>query len=584
MAPPERTTQLPRAARPAALGVAVAVTIVVVLRARVIAGATFPVIMADEGGTWSIARLVAQVGPPMPMRDLPPYPVGTGVLLAPVVRLFEGPTGRYRAALVVLALLAAVAAVLTTRFVRRLGIEDRRALAAAFVVALLFPALTTTTSFTWSETLAAVALATFLVSAQSAFARVTGTAPVLAGAVAGAMPFVHGRFTLVPMCWLVCLGIYLGRARQFDGRARSRTGLLTLLATVGVYVLGRAASAAVLSRLWSDTSSPSALVQSSLSELGFWRQLARVLLGQAWYLVAASFGCAVLGVLWLVTAARTGTTRTTAQRATVALTGLVMAAVFTTSAATLASGTYETVARGEPVRADYLVYGRYIDPVVMVLAALGVAALFARRDSGAVKRSVGAVLATYAALAGVVWLMLPDDRLPPFEPNIAGVIYLPLAGTDFDVVMWSIVSALAFIAVVGVSRLPGRWSVVLLAVLYGGASIGASSMAMEVHDRWVRELGQVDVPAPRPGRDVVVVAEDVEQARAYQYASMVQEYVLTAQGWTFDFTSLSSAELQERSPEAAGVMVLLGDRPVDEVRWRLAGQIREARVWVRRDG
>jgi hypothetical protein len=65
---------------------------------------------------------------------------------------------------------------------------------------------------------------------------------------------------------------------------------------------------------------------------------------------------------------------------------------------------------------------------------------------------------------------------------------------------------------------------------------------------------------------------------------MVQEYVLTAQGWTFEFTSLSSAELQERSPEAAGVMVLLGDQPVDEVRWRLAGRLREAWVWVRRDG
>ena len=84
-------------------------------------------------------------------------------------------------------------------FVRRLGIEDPRALAAGFVVAFLFPALITTTSFTWSEALGAVALATFLVSVHWAFARVTGAAPVLAGAVAGAMPFVHGRFTLVPV-------------------------------------------------------------------------------------------------------------------------------------------------------------------------------------------------------------------------------------------------------------------------------------------------------------------------------------------------------------------------------------------------
>jgi hypothetical protein len=109
-------------------------------------------------------------------------------------------------------------------------------------------------------------------------------------------------------------------------------------------------------------------------------------------------------------------------------------------------------------------------------------------------------------------------------------------------------------------------------------------MTMEVHDRWVREVRRVDVPPPSPEHNVIVVAEDVVRARAYQYASMVQEYVLTADGWSFDFTSLSSAELQGRSPQGAGVMVLMEDQAVDEREWRLAGELREARVWVRRHG
>ena len=382
----------------------------------------------------------------------------------------------------------------------------------------------------------------------------------------------------------MCVGVHLARAERLDRRARVRTGLLTLVATVAVYAVARAASAAVTTRLWSDAASPSALVRESLSEAAFWRQLARILVGQAWYLVAASFGCALLGVVWLVAAVRAGTVRTSAARATVVLTGLVVAAVFATSAATLASGTHEALARGEPVRVDYLAYGRYIDPVVMVLAALGVATLFALGDAGAVRRSVAAVVTTFAVLTGLVWVMLPDDRIPPFEPNIAGVIYLPLTGNDFDVVMWSIVSGVAFMAVVGASRLPGRWSVLALAGLFGAASIGASSMAMEVHDRWVTEVQDVVVPAPRPGHDVVVVARDAERADAYQYGSMVQEYVLTADGWSFDFTPVPSAELQQRSPEVAGAMVLVREQPVDEHVWRLAGEIREARVWVRRDG
>jgi hypothetical protein len=231
--------------------------------------------------------------------------------------------------------------------IRRLGIEDRRALAAAFVVALLFPALTMTASFTWSEALGAAALAGYLLATHAAFARVIGAAPVLAGALAGAMPFVHGRFTLVPVCWLVCLGIYLARAEQMERRARVWTWLLTLLATVVIFAVGRAAHAAVTTRLWSETPSSSTLVRESLFEPTFWRQLARILVGQAWYLVAASFGCAVLGVLWLVAATRAGTVRTSAARATVVLTGLVVAAVFVTSAATLASGTHEALALGQ---------------------------------------------------------------------------------------------------------------------------------------------------------------------------------------------------------------------------------------------
>ena len=227
-------------------------------------------------------------------------------------------------------------------------------------------------------------------------------------------------------------------------------------------------------------------MHESLSELGFYRQLARVLLGQAWYLVAASFGCAVLGVLagggrpgWHSADIRAGDGRADgAGRGCVHNVGL---------------------ARARPVRADYLVYGRYIDSIVMVLAALGVAALFANRDAGARRRSVVTVLATFATLAGLVWVMLPDYRLPPYEPNIAGVI--PAADRQRlrhrDVVDRDRV---AFVAVVGVSRLPGRWSVLALAVLFGGASIGASSMAMEIHDRWVKELQHVDVPAPGPGR------------------------------------------------------------------------------------
>ena len=217
------------------------------------------------------------------------------------------------------------------------------------------------------------------------------------------------------------------------------------------------------------------------------------------------------------------------------LTGLVAAAVFTTSAATLASGIHEKLARGEPVRADYLVYGRYIDPVVMVLAALGVAALFANRDAGARRRSVVTVLATFAA-CGPRGVMLPDDRLPPYEPNIAGVIYLPLTGNDFDIVMWSIVTgwpSLLWSASPGCPA-AGRC---LRSRCCSAARRSASSMAMEYTTAGSKSCStstcrhQARARRRRGGRG--------RGSSAYQFASMVQEYVLTAQGWNIDFTPLA---------------------------------------------
>jgi hypothetical protein len=568
-----------------ALGAGLAVLLAAALRLRVFMGATMPVIMPDEGGSWSIARLLARANPPILMRDLPAYPLGTGVLLAPVVRLIDGPVAQYRTGLLGLGLLVFIAAGLTAAFVQRLGVSDRRGTVACFVVVLLQPALTTTSSFTWSEALCAVALPAFLVAAQTAFRRVAGAAPAVAGAIAGVMPFVHARFTLVPLCWLLCLAVFLARARGVEQTVRLRAGASALLATGAAYIGCKVLYDAVVSRLWVDAPSPTALLRDSLGEPEFWTQLFRVLVGQAWYLGAASFGCALVGVVCLVGVMRRGPrgAMAPALSATMATSGLVLAVVFVTSAAPLATGTYADVASGDAVRADYFAYGRYIDPVMMVAAGLGVAVLFGRPDTRVVRRLLVGVLAALGVLAGLVWSMLPDERIRPFEPNIAGVWYLPLTGIDFDVVRWTILAAAAFVFIVVISRLGSRWSVAFLVALFGLAAFGASSAAMEVHDRWKIEPLYGGISPPEAERPVIAVAKDIELAATYRFASVAHEYVLTDQGWSFDFTPYSSEELQRRSPPEAGLMVLRFEQPVDESRWRMVGELGEARVWVRRE-
>ena len=183
--------------------VAVASAVHLGLGAWVISAATELRILADEAGTMAVSGYVAGVQPTVVLTDQPTYPLLPGALLAPLWRLPLDDTWRYRLALGVLVLVAFVTAwCLRSLAVRRLGAGPVTG-AAVFAVTLLTPALTYTGSFVWAEQLAAAWFAALLVAATAALVDLRWSAVLGAGALAGAAPYVHGRFAAVTAVWLV---------------------------------------------------------------------------------------------------------------------------------------------------------------------------------------------------------------------------------------------------------------------------------------------------------------------------------------------------------------------------------------------
>jgi hypothetical protein len=550
-----------------------------VLRVWVIGQVTVPAIVPDEIGTWSIARYLAGVQPPLPMRDAPVYAMGTGLLLTPIVRLFSGTVAPYRAALVLLGVVMLVAALLVTAFVRGLGFRRPEHAAMCFVLVLLFPATTLTSMYTWSEALALAALAGLLVLTQQAFLRTTTSAFVAAAACAAALPFVHARFTLVPFVWLACTIPYIATTDAWPRPRRVKVAV-ALAMVVGVLYAG----ATVVYRravdvLWADPSPASPGLMHTVLSPGRWPQLLGQLAGEAWYAIAASFGLAAPGAVWIGRSLTRRRELSRATRATLITTIAVFASVVAASVAIVANGIIQR--RGRPLgRLDYYFHGRYVDGVVLVLAAIGLSCLLTEDGRRLAPRLALLVAGSFAVLTAFVVGQLPARVHGFFGPSIAGVYFVPFVH-GLHLLFWSVLAMAIFAAIVVLTRVRSAVSLAVIAALLGFASWGAASNAVRDHGYWARLPLYAAVPAPSAARDRVVIAADVAARRSYGLYAFTQAYALTGKGWTVEFSSLDSAALAADPGRRTGVIVVLRSQPVRDPDWGVAGQEVGASVWFR---
>jgi hypothetical protein len=383
---------------PALVAVAVAAVHLVTVRAM-----TVPIIMADEYGYLAAARRIADGGPQTNV----PYHPGAGLLYVPATLLGDGPLGAYRLALATNALLAGLltlAAWWVAAEFAPLRPPARRALAAA--------AIGLYTSFIGFSSLAApeVAFAALELGLVGVVARGVRTRAwrwwLVAGLGSGSAWLLHPRgagvlaaAALVAVLALRPLARHLAAIGAF---AASALALVLVTALLDDWVTGpvmdptQYAAGAFLRRIAST---------EGIHTVGI------TVVGQLFYLCAATFGVAVLGAIELVRRAGRGPTR--GLEALFPLAALVL--VFAISV-----GSFAHVRR-----VDQYLYGRYNEGAVAPLLLAGIAVLMAAMPARLLRRHLACAGGATLVTAALFLLVAGSTRL--HGPSLSQVMVFGIA-------------------------------------------------------------------------------------------------------------------------------------------------------------
>lgn len=365
-----------------------------------------PVWTDDEIGPIATARLFAGTNPPLDLAHDSYYP-GWALLLTPVWWVTSDPATVYRVAVVLSALCATALVAPLAAVARRWGLGPLAATGVGALVAVA-PGRSVFSAYALIENCLVLVVAITLVMAlRYAESATVGRAAAL-GAAGGAVFVVHGRMVAVVGMTALWFALDVVRSRRRPGA----TGLVVTIAVAGAgYLLHMHAS----SVLYGDATGREASALGSLLA-GDAVSVLRAFGGQVWYAAAAWFLLPLFGVVLLVRRCVDEV-----RRRDVGLGWWAAGVVVGTGAISvlMVSG---AIARGSG-RLDILTYGRYIEPLLVMLATAGAAEVASRARLS--RRVVGAVVATGALLA--LWLVPSGTALVRDDSwwapiNVAGLL------------------------------------------------------------------------------------------------------------------------------------------------------------------
>jgi hypothetical protein len=435
---------------------------------------TGPVLVADEIGYLTNARVLAG-GVAGQLEIAPFYRGGYSLLLAPLVDLFPDPTTSYHLILALNAALAASVLPLLYLLLRRFaGAAPVVALAGATAGAL-YPALTVLSQVAMSENALFPLLCLWLLAwggllggdgeGRGGLAWAAGL-----GAATGALWAVHNRM-IVAVALTAALLLWLGLRRRLPP---AQVGVALALLAAGI-VGTHALDAHLIDHNYGGTAPDEA--SERLHELfeghGLRTALAN-LVGQAWYLLAATFG---LAAAVAVRAWRDGISRArdwtpSLEQIALALTVLLLL--------------ISAAAFPERTRPDMLVYGRYVEVIAPALIALGLAGLGAARQLGWTYRP----LLGFALLTGAV-VLIRATASDPEAANRWNVSALPFVTVQLGP---AILIGAAVVAAVGAILL---WTAARRSPAALGAAAAALLLAVAAYGLWnpVRSSQRAIYPA-----------------------------------------------------------------------------------------
>ena len=547
------------------------VSLFVILRAWTISAAAELRVLADEAGSVAIARLFSAF-PAFPadqhlikLADQPEYPLIPGAVLTPIWWLPLDDAWRYRTALAILACAGLGAAWCVRRLVSRIHGPDPLLEATAFGLALLAPALMYSGTFVWAEQVAVLWFAALLLAAVVAADERSTPVVVAASLLAGAAPFAHGRFTAIPVIWVAIVAVEALRRRDRASVTPALLAVAVTAAAVGVLALVHAWA---VDRIWIRPLSPFADLADQLSTAEFVGRFGYVLVGQLWYALAASAGLLGVAAWWAITAI--------SRRASVQSAAIIVAmsgGIVLGSTAFLAS--HLTGATAAAVRLDHLAYGRYIDPVVLVGAAIGFGWVWHRVRTWQPLAALSIAMAVAVVSATIVSVFRPDADGGLFSGTVAGVAILPFDGTgELNLTAWTTVAAVVA-GLIGFAAARGRQ-------LAAGGTVGlwAALAVMGADDarsfHLAADNGALTDWADTQGGELVI-ASDTAASPVYRFFVSQQQFGFADEGWHAAFDERDSSELTA-DPEG-DALALLGDTGPDG--WDRVGGFDQVSFWVR---
>lgn len=581
----ERSTFVSRAA--VTISGAAVLSTVVATRIWVIISATLPK-GPDVLGPWANAFFLSGADPRIDMRARPPYSVGMGMFLAPLVRSVGDPLLRYRIAIGLIAGLVVLTGWATGRISRRLNIGGRFAAHATAVTVVGLPAIGFSSSFSWVEPLAYAWLAVCLLVLFRTVARPTTANLVVSAVYCGTVPLVHGRFTFVPVTWIAAHAVFvlLDRRGTHDGPKRRFLPILTnVVVTSATYAAVSQFRLWVISNAWSQPNMDSDT--SVLPHIGdplYWRGVFLGAAGQLWYMVASTFGLGLLGLYALARVAFTEAERTdddaTTRRWLAGLTLAVFTTVFVVCVLFVATELIEF----SPGRLDYLIYGRYADPVFIMLAGIGAAELLRMSRRRALTSGVVTAGVT-VLLFGVTMYVRSRSGQSDFAVNaatIAGVASMPFDRPGLDLTRWTMVAGFGLVTLVAARLVSRSFMVLLLAAMLCATTIFGANQAVIEHGLWDNSTVFRGYPTPPATMARALVADDTFRYLSYQFNFPAQQYVLAAKGWKFELVHRSSSELTRHVPEDVGMVVVREDAgPPVEGEWCTMPLYDRNNFWIR---
>lgn len=407
-APGEASPRLANPTRNAAIWLIVPCLVLVALHVSLALTRDRPMIFADEAGYIGNARYLAG-GIPIKLINSGAYYPGYSLLLTPIVWLGLSPPRMYQAILIFNGLLLSSVYLSLVYWIRRvLGDGSKYAYAIAFV-ASLYPTFLIQPLFAMSESAVIALSAALPLCVYWLIESKRTNVALLFGAMVAFQYAVHPRY-------IGGIGVaVVGLVTLVAGRVLRWPALVAGLGSLGLGVLGSRAltDLVTLANQGNQISEGQRLVL--LTTLDGMGKLAIEMMGQFWYLAAASGGLVLLGVVaFAASLIRPGA----GGRRLASPTWNAIA--FLASTAILAFGV-SSLFMSTGKRVDQFIYGRYNEGAVAPFIATGLWALLRLTRSWRAHAWRAALVAGTTVLFSVLLLWVRGDAWLG-RPNLANVL------------------------------------------------------------------------------------------------------------------------------------------------------------------